>query len=516
MNIATFLTDTAEKHAQGVALIQDDTRLTYAELRGATAAVAGYLRDKGLGEGDRICLMLPNVIPFVPFYYAALSLGAVVVPMNPLLRDREITHYLKDSGATHIVALGGEAGAALGGDVGGVAERHRVTAHLIDPAQGLTPFLGQPVTEVADKAPGDTAVILYTSGTTGSPKGAELTHENLRTNVLATQETLIHLEPGEVVMGCLPLFHVFGMTCALNTSVVAGATLTLLPRFEAGKALEMIERDAVNVFEGVPTMYGGLIAAAKAREAEGKPPVDTSTLRRCVSGGSSLPMETLRAFEQTFGADILEGYGLSETSPVACFNHPGRTRAGSIGHPIRGVEMAILDPVTGQPVEPGEVGEVVIRGENIMKGYWDNPEATERATRDGWFHSGDLGRVDPDGFFFIVDRVKDLIIRGGTNVYPREVEEVLYEHPKVLEAAVVGSAHPELGEEVTAYVVAQPGELDEAALSDAESPAARALADELRAHAKDQLAAYKYPRHIHFLAELPKGPTGKILKRELG
>lgn len=516
MNIASYLAQTAERHPDNVALIQDDTRLTYAQLRGATAAVAGYLRAQGLGEGDRLCLMLPNVIPFVPFYYATLSLGAVVVPMNPLLQNREITHYLKDSGASHIVALGGEAGAALGGDVAGVAERNGVTAHLIDPATGLAPFMGEPVTDVAERQPEDTAVILYTSGTTGTPKGAELTQSNLHTNVVTTQETLIHLEPGEVVMGCLPLFHVFGMTCALNTAVSSGATLTLLPRFEPTKALEMIERDAVNLFEGVPTMYGALVAAARARQEAGQPAVDVSTLRRCVSGGSSLPMETLRAFEQTFGAEILEGYGLSETSPVASFNHPGRTKAGTIGHPIRGVEMAIHDVVTDEPVAPGEVGEVVIRGENIMKGYWKNDEATTKAIRDGWFHSGDLGTVDDEGFFSIVDRVKDLILRGGMNVYPREVEEVLYEHPKVLEAAVVGSAHPELGEEVTAYVVATPGTLDEAALADGESPAARELAAELRDHVKAQVAAYKYPRHVHFLPELPKGPTGKILKREVG
>ncbi|WP_462418805.1 long-chain-fatty-acid--CoA ligase [Kytococcus sp. Marseille-QA3725] len=516
MNIASYLVKTAERHPEACALIQDDARLTYAELRATTTAVAGYLRQQGLSEGDRLCLMLPNVIPYVPFYYAALSLGAVVVPMNPLLRDREITHYLQDSGATHIVALGGELGASMGGDVAAVAERLGVTAHLIDPATGLAPFQGDPVTEVVDRDPEDTAVILYTSGTTGVPKGAELTQANIHTNVLTTQETLIHLEPGEVVMGCLPLFHVFGMTCALNTSVQAGATLTLLPRFEASAALAMVERDRVSVFEGVPTMYGALVAAARARQEAGEPPVDVSSLRRCVSGGSSLPMETIRAFEETFGAEILEGYGLSETSPVASFNHPGDTVPGTVGRAVRGVEVGVVDPVTDQPVAPGEVGEVVVRGDCVMKGYWRNEEATATALRGGWFHSGDLGRLDEDGRLSIVDRVKDMVVRGGLNVYPREVEEVLYEHPDVLEAAVTGTPHPELGEEVTAYVVPQPGVLDEAALNDAESPAAKAFADALREHTKGELAAYKYPRHVHLLPELPKGPTGKILKRELG
>lgn len=515
MNIASLLPQTAAQHPDGTALIEDDTRLTYAQLHGATAAVAGYLRAQGLGPGDRLCLMLPNVVPFVPFYYAALSLGAVVVPMNPLLQDREISHYLQDSGATHVVALGGDAGAALGGDVAGVAARHGVTAHLVDPASGLAPFLGEPVTEVVEKDPQDPAVILYTSGTTGRPKGAELTHANLHSNVRTTHETLIHVEPGEVVMGCLPLFHVFGMTCALNLSVLAGATLTLLPRFDAATALAMVERDRVAVFEGVPTMYGAMVAAARARREAGEPPVDLSTLRTCVSGGASLPLDTIRSFEEEFGAEILEGYGLSETSPVASFNHPGRTRPGTIGHPVRGVEMQVVDPVTDQPVATGEAGELCVRGENVMAGYWRNPEATQQAVRGGWFHTGDLATVDEDGFFRIVDRVKDMVIRGGLNVYPREVEEVLYEHPDVLEAAVVGTPHPELGEEVTAFVVPRPGVLGAGDLADAESPAARALADALRQHTRAQLAAYKYPRHVHFLPELPKGPTGKILKREL-
>ena len=302
-------------------------------------------------------------------------------------------------------------------------------------------------------------------------------------------------------MGCLPLFHVFGMTCGMNTAFATGAALTMIPRFDPAKALEVIARDKVTVFEGVPTMYGAMLAAAAAADT----PPDLSTLRTAVSGGASLPLEVMKKFEETFGATILEGYGLSETSPVASFNHPDQERkAGSIGIPIRGVEMKLTDP-EGADVDtsdPDAVGEICIRGENIMKGYWNRPDATAEAIdADGWFRSGDLARVDEDGYYYIVDRQKDMIIRGGLNIYPREIEELLYEHPAVAEAAVVGAPHEELGEEVAAYVVLAPGQ--EASESD------------LIAHVKDQVAPYKYPRTVTFIDELPKGPTGKILKREL-
>jgi long-chain acyl-CoA synthetase len=293
----------------------------------------------------------------------------------------------------------------------------------------------------------------------------------------------------------LPLFHSFGQTCAMNNCVGGGAMLTLLPRFDPAKALEIIARDEVSVFEGVPTMYAAMLQHPDADAA------DTSSLRVCVSGGAAMPGEIMRAFEEKFGCIILEGYGLSETSPVASFNHPDRERkVGSIGTPIEGVEMKVVDD-DGNDVAQGEVGEVVIRGHNVMKGYWNRPDATADAIRDGWFHTGDMAKVDEDGFFFIVDRKKDMIIRGGYNVYPREIEEVLYEHPAVAEAAVVGVPHPELGEEVAAAVALKAGQ--------------DVSADDLQAYVKEQVAAYKYPRTIWFLDELPKGPTGKILKREI-
>ena len=286
-----------------------------------------------------------------------------------------------------------------------------------------------------------------------------------------------------------------GSTCGLNTAIHAGATLTLLPRFDPTKALEIVERDRVTIFEGVPTMYGALLNHPKRAD------YDVSALRICVSGGAALPVEVLRGFDEAFGCKVLEGYGLSETSPVASFNHPDRERKpGSIGTPIKGVEMKVFDEDDNE-LGQGEVGEIVIRGDNLMKGYWNRAEATESAIRDGWFHSGDMARVDEDGYFFIVDRKKDMIIRGGYNVYPREIEEVLYEHPAVRDCAVIGVPHDDLGEEVGAAVVLKDG--------------ADADAATLRAHAKEHVAAYKYPRHIWFVDELPKGPTGKILKREI-
>jgi long-chain acyl-CoA synthetase len=355
-------------------------------------------------------------------------------------------------------------------------------------------FRQEPLTETVDREQTDTAVMLYTSGTTGTPKGAELSHANLLENCTVSVD-LFELRDNAVVLGALPLFHAFGQTCALNTCILAGGMLTLIPRFDGSKALEIIQRDKVTVFEGVPTMYGAMLHAPDHAE------YDISALQLCVSGGAAMPVELMRAFEAAFDCKILEGYGLSETSPVASFNHPDRERKpGSIGTPIRGVEMRIVDE-GDRELPPGEIGEIVIRGHNVMKGYWGRPNATAAAIRDGWFHSGDLGRIDDDGYFFIVDRKKDMIIRNGFNVYPREIEEVLYAHPAVREAAVVGLPHEEFGEEIGAAISLKQGE--------------RATPDELREFAKQQVAAYKYPRKIWIVDELPKGPTGKILKREI-
>jgi long-chain acyl-CoA synthetase len=491
VNLAQNLLDSAEQHPDQLAVKLDDFQLDYKTLAGATARAAGWLRSKGVGPGDRVAIMLPNIPHFPILYYGALRLGGVIVPMNPLLKGREVQFYLEDSGAKVLLAFHGFAEAAQTGAEGAGAE-----CVLIEPGKSEAEVLAaDPVEGLEDRAEDDTAVILYTSGTTGKPKGAELTHANLMNNV----ERCLGLftpQPGDVILGALPLFHSFGQTCGMNTSIKAGSLLTLIPRFDPEKALEILQRDGCTVFQGVPTMYGALL------NHPGREDYDTSKLRLCASGGASLPVELLNAFEEAFGCKVLEGYGLSETSPVASFNHPDKERkAGSIGTPIEGVEMKVVDD-DGKDVPTGEVGEIVIRGHNVMKGYWNRPDATaESIKEDGWFHTGDMAKVDDDGYFFIVDRKKDLIIRGGYNVYPREIEEVLYEHPAVREAAVVGVPHDELGEEVGAAVSLKEGQ--------------SVTEDELRDFVKEQVAAYKYPRKVWFVDDLPKGPTGKILKREI-
>ncbi|MEU0791847.1 long-chain fatty acid--CoA ligase [Amycolatopsis sp. NPDC005961] len=486
MNLAGTLVRSADAFPGRPAVRLHDTVLTYADLDRRSAAVAAMLDARGVRPGDRIAVMLPNVPEFAVVYYAILRAGAVVVPMNPLLKEREVTYYLGDSQARMIFAGEGCAGAALAGIDRTVVEDGFGTALPVPAERG-----------VRDRKPSDTAVILYTSGTTGRPKGAELTHANLATNAEAAAGDLFRLGPDDVVFGGLPLFHSFGQTCGLNAAVGAGACLTLVPRFTPDSVLDVLARHRVTVFEGVPAMYVALLAAADA--GAGTPRFDA--LRLCVSGGAALPVEVLHAFEKKFECTILEGYGLSETSPVAAFNHPDRPRKpGSIGTPIRGVRIRVVDD-TGADVPDGEVGEIAIRGHNVMKRYWRHPDATAEAIPDGWFRTGDLARRDDEGYLFIVDRKKELIIRGGYNVYPREIEEVLYEHPAVLEAAVVGVADPALGEEVGAAVVLRPG--------------ATATAETLQAYVKSQVAPYKYPRRIWLLAALPKGPTGKILKREI-
>jgi long-chain acyl-CoA synthetase len=490
-HLSSVLEQAAADHAERPAVRLDDLVLSYSELRDAAGRMTSLLSSFGIEPGDRVAVMLPNVPAFPIVFYGALGAGAVVVPMNPLLKSREVAYYLGDSGAKVLFAWHAAAGQAAkgaaetGARVVEVDEPH--LASLLAGFAPAAPHAGQSGDDNAD------AVILYTSGTTGRPKGAELTHANLTGNAGLTAATLLNAGPDDVVMGCLPLFHVFGLTCGLNATIAGGGTLTLLPRFDPAKALEIIGRDKVTIFEGVPTMYAAMLHHPAHTEA------DVSSLRTCISGGSAMPVEIMRGFEQTFGCEILEGYGLSETSPVASFNHPGRVRKpGSIGSPVEGVEMRVVD-ADGHELPVGEPGEIAIRGPNVMKGYWGKPEATAEVIRDGWFLTGDLATVDDDGYYHIVGRKKDLIIRGGYNVYPREIEEVLHEHPAVAEVAVIGIPHVELGEDVGAAVVLKPG--------------ASATPEELRAFAKDRVAAYKYPRHVWLVPELPKGPTGKILHR---
>jgi long-chain acyl-CoA synthetase len=489
-NFAEELAAAADEAGDRPAIKLDDIVLNYSALHGATAHAAGLLRSKGVEAGDRVGLQMPNVPYFPVIYYGALRLGAVVVPMNPLLKAREVEYHLKDSGSKVLVAWHDFEDAARNGSEAAGAECLIAKPGEFEQAIGSA----EPIAEIAERADDDAAVIIYTSGTTGTPKGATLMHSNLASGA-ATARDLVDAGPDWVSLATLPLFHVFGMNSVMNTALRARGMLTLLPRFEPDKALEIIQRDKVNSFAGVPTMYSALL------HHPGKDNFDTSSLDLCVSGGSAMPVEMLHGFDEAFGAKILEGYGLSETTGMGSFNLPDKERKpGSIGVPVGGTEFRLVDD-EGNDVAEGERGEIVMRGPFVMKGYWDKPDATADTIKDGWFHTGDIGEKDDDGYFFIVDRKKELIIRGGYNVYPREIEEVLYTHPAVREVAVIGFAHDELGEEVAAVVSLKPD--------------CEASPDELKAYAKERVAAYKYPRRVEIADDLPKSPTGKILKREI-
>jgi len=491
-NLGSILSGSSELRPDHVAVRLNERALTYAELERAARGVATSLRERGLEPGDRVALLVPNVPEFTVAYFGILYAGCTVVPLNVLLAAPEVTYHLEDSGAKLLIAHplfeapAREAADAIDVPVVLAAPEGPESVGEMAQAEAIGALHATEAT--------DTAVILYTSGTTGKPKGAELTHSNLLLNCAVVVPKLLPATQDDVALASLPLFHSFGQTCIQNAFIAAGATFTLLPRFSPGEAFELMARDSVTVFAGVPTMYFALLH----HEAETLPELG---LRFCMSGGAPLPVEVMKAFEAKFGVEILEGYGLSETSPVASFNMPGRPRtAGSIGYPAYGVEMCILDD-EDRPLPDGERGEICIRGHNVMKGYLGRPDATAEALRGGWFHSGDVGIRDPGGSYRIVDRKKDMILRGGFNVYPREIEEVLYGHEAILEAAVVGVPHESHGEEVKAVVVTRPD--------------SGLTADELRAWCKQRLAAYKYPRIIEFSDALPKGPTGKILKREL-
>ena len=504
LNLAMLLEISARRDPGKVAVILDDMKLRYAEVNGAANKIANGLVGLGVRPGDTVALMLPNTPHFVICYYAILKLGATVVPLNVLFKRHEVVYHLDDSDAVALIVWEGFVGEAAEGFQQAkrcrnmiVAQAPGSTAALPDGALPLNALMADtsPIFDTHQTMPDDTAVILYTSGTTGRPKGAELSHFNMFFNAYIGSEKVLETGPDEVGLAVLPLFHSFGQTCVMNALIYAGATITLLPRFEPQKALEVLARDKVSFFAGVPTMYFYLLNFPSADQ------YDLSALRRCVSGGSAMPVEVMHAFNKKYNVTILEGYGLSETSPVASFNQLGRDpKPGSIGTPIWGVEMRCVD-ADGREVPVGELGEIVIRGHNVMKGYYKRVDVSAEAIKDGWFFTGDVAYQDEDGYFFIKDRVKDMIIRGGFNVYPREIEEVLYGHPAIAEAAVIGIHDLALGEEIKAVVAFKPGQ----------STAAQEIID----YCKDRLAAYKYPRSIEVRDTLPKTATGKILKREL-
>ncbi|MGW7421559.1 long-chain-fatty-acid--CoA ligase [Streptomyces sp. NPDC054813] len=492
MNLAHHVVDGARTYPDRPVLRLGDATLSYRMLDRRSAWTAGLLRDHGVRPGDRVAIMLPNVPEFALVYYGVLRAGGIVVPMNPLLKSREVAHHLGDSDARLLFAWHDFADEAHAGARQADAEAVVVGPDSFDELPDSAP----PSAAMADRHDDDTAVVLYTSGTTGQPKGAELTHANLAGNCHIVATELLGLTAEDVIFGGLPLFHAFGQTCTLNAAVASGACLTLLPRFDAAQTLEIVEKHGVTVFAGVPTVYSRLV-----REP-GKEVYDVSRLRVCLAGGAELPVQVQLDFRTAFGCAVLEGYGLSETSPVVAANTlRAGPRPGSVGVPIPGVEVRVVDADNGREVPRGEAGEIAVRGPNVMKGYWGRPAETAAVIRDGWFRTGDLGRLDQDGYLWIVGRQKDVIIRGGYNVYPREIEGVLYEHPAVADAAVIGIPSPDLGEEVGAAVVLRPG--------------ARTTVEELRAYVKGRVAAYKYPRKVWLVDALPKGPTGKILKKEI-
>ena len=479
-----------------------DLTFSYAQVDEISGRVASALLGSGLRRGDKVAVQLPNLPQFLFTYFAILKAGLVMVPLNPLLKAPEVAYQLQDSESRLLITFEGFAAEA----VTGARQAGNVPTYVVNlPGNDQRPegtkhydelYFADDTGEIEPTNADDTAVIIYTSGTTGQPKGAELTHFQLYMNCTVAGE-LFGFQDDDIGVAVLPMFHVFGLSSVLNTAVRFAATLVLIPRFEIGSVLDAIERHRCTIFSGVPTMYYALLQADVAGR-------DLSSLRVGISGGAAIPGEVIRAFEEKFpGVVILEGYGLSETASTTTFNiNAEQRKVLSIGKPIWGVEVRVVDEQEkALPPGPENIGEIVIRGHNVMKSYYRRPEETAEAFRGGWFHTGDLAYADEDGYLFIVDRKKDLVIRGGYNVYPREVEEVLFGHPAVAEAAVVGKPDPRVGEEVVAFVVPKPG--------------ADASPKEIIAYCRERLAAYKYPREVRVAAELPKGPTGKILKREL-
>ncbi|REK86292.1 long-chain fatty acid--CoA ligase [Streptomyces inhibens] len=503
LSAAAILAESAARRPEHPAVLYGTESVPYRELWYSARKYAAVLRDHGIGPGDKVALLLPNIPEFPAAYFGVLALGAVVVPVNTLLKSGEIEHVLRDSGAKVLVC----AGPLLGEGAKSAAAAAVPVLAVLPGADADIPRLDElaaharPIDHYVPCEPTDIALILYTSGTTGQAKGAMLTQLNVVMNVDTTMLSPFDFQPDDLLLGCLPLHHSFGQMCAMNACFRAGASLVLMERFDAEDALEVMERHRCTVFMGVPTMYSALLDAA---ELDGRRP----QLDRAFSGGSALPVKTLQEFQATFGCQIYEGYGLTETSPVATYNQKAwPCRPGTVGRPIWGVEVEIAraDVEGGIELLPtGELGEVVVRGHNVMAGYLNRPEATAEVVVDGWFRSGDLGVKDADGYLTILDRKKDLVLHGGFNVYPREVEEVLTGHPAIAQVAVIGLPHEVYGEVVCAVVVPRPG-----------ATPGPALAREIITWSMERLAAFKCPRSVEFVDAFPLGPSGKILKREL-
>jgi long-chain acyl-CoA synthetase len=507
LNLAAFLIESSKRKPNHTAVILDDFRMSYAGLHAASNRFADILVQAGVKPGDKVALQLPNVPQFLICYYGILKAGAVVVPLNILLKSVELVHRLSDSDAVAFVAWEGFEDQALPAfqQVSSCKNFFMVNlpgSNRLPVAQGVQNFdlamnQGSPSFEAMQTRPDDTAVMLYASAYNGKPRGIELSHFNLFMNAQIVNHYLgITVGSDEVALVALPLFHSFGQSAIMNAGISAGITLTLMPRFDPLKAFALIERYKVTSFAGVPTMFLFLL------KHPDRVKYDLSSLRTCASGGAALAPELFEEWQRVFGMPVLEGFGLSETSPIASFNIPTKPpRPGSVGVPVWGVDMKVVDEQE-QEVTIGETGELVIRGHNVMKGYYKQPEATAEVLRDGWLHTGDYAKMDADGYFYIVGRKKDMVLRGGFNVYAREVEEVLAAHPAVAECAVIPVPDEILGEEVKAVVVLKTGQ--------------HATERELRDYCRERMAAYKYPRQIEIRVEpLPRNEAGQVLKKQL-
>lgn len=510
-NLADFLYRNAAVYPDKTAIVFGNLRVSYQALTSAAASIGKGLRKKGIKPGDRVAMSCPNLPQFLMVYYGILSAGAVVVPLNILLKPKEIAYHLTDSQAVAFLCFEGSDQLPLGkfgleafNQVKSCQHFFAITGDLLmENWQGqstlATLLSSDPLEDPQERAADDTAAILYTSGTTGKPKGAELTHHNLTMNALICS-AILATDINDTHLVAMPLFHTFAQTGHMLHAVTSASTMVLMVRFDAETTLKLLAQENITFFAGVPTMYIALNATVDLLTDSHRQTI-MGRLRLCISGGGPMPLEVLKTFEANFKVTVLEGYGLSETSPVACFNSLDQKRIpGSIGRPVPGVSLRIVDE-DDNAVPQGHDGELAIRGHNVMKGYFNKPEQTAEVVKNGWFHTGDIARCDEAGNYYIVDRKKDLIIRGGFNVYPREVEEVLLAHPDIMQAAVIGVPDDYYVEEVMACLILHEG---------------RELSPELvKTWSRQQLGDYKYPRYVRIFEEFPLSATGKILKREL-
>ena len=496
MNICEHLTVTAKLFPNQEALVFEGRRLTFAEIDRLSQSAAQLLNEAGVVRGDRVAIMLPNVPAFIVWYYAALRVGAIAVSISTRLAATEAVFIISDCDAKVLIALS-DSMSKIKLENPTCLEKCFETSDLGDACDGQSlPTTAWETSTWIETDPDEAALILYTSGTTGFAKGATLSHMNVRSNVHSFNH-LCNMRPTDRILLSVPLFHCFGQNALLNSAFNVGATLVLQRKFDLGEAKQLIADERVTQLYGVPMMFQLFHDNCQ--------PSDLRSINYFFSAAATLPIQTSHRWQEKFSMPIHEGYGLTETSPFASYNHRLKFVPGSIGTPIDCVEMKIVDTETGQNCSPGELGEIAIRGPNVMLGYWNRPDETASAIRDGWFYSGDIGRMDEDGFFYVVDRVKDMVIVGGQKVYPAEVERVLLDHPLVSQAAVVGFPDEVFGEKVIAFLVPT-GESDSVS---------KDLAGEIRQHAKDNLANYKVPQEIALIGELPRNPSGKILKTRL-